>query len=120
MNRSQWKELSPVKQRIKIAELDRYVLSPEYADCPDPIWIKEKDICHADQLPDYLNDLNVMHELEDGLTREEKLTYANELYKILGAWTARELHYHLAHATAAQKAEAFVLTMTKDEKCKEN
>ena len=57
--------------------------------------------------PDYLNDLNAMHEAEKVLTNEHWETYAGHL---------AELHQPLAsfrflHATAAQRAEAFLRTL---------
>jgi hypothetical protein len=66
----------------------------------------------TEKVPDYLNDLNAMHEAEKVLTDEQYIDYANRL---------SEAAYHLAHGlphvvitrntvspAAAQRAEAFL------------
>lgn len=58
-------------------------------------------------LPDYLNDLNAMHEAEKTLTSlVDQLTYLNKLSPIQSRWT-------LATANASQRAEAFLKTIGK-------
>lgn len=64
-------------------------------------------------VPDYLNDLNAMHEAVKSLRPETANEWADELTKItlLGAnphWTH---WYHLANATARQRSEAFLRTL---------
>ena len=59
--------------------------------------------------PDYLNDLNAMHDAEKVLTRyPQTVTYYQTLSKIVGYLT-----FEFAHATAAQRAEAFLRTIGK-------
>jgi hypothetical protein len=63
-----------------------------------------------DDLPDYLNDLNAMHEAEKMLSRPQWESYLFELHKLIG-------HNHIEHyavsATAAHRAEAFLRTIGK-------
>lgn len=59
-------------------------------------------------LPDYLNDLNAMHEAEKMLTRQQMLTYQEDIWKVSHAPEFASWGY--IHATAAQRAEAFLRT----------
>ena len=70
--------------------------------------------------PDYLNDLNACHEAEKVLTYEQKeqfVFWLNHLHPsadIHHAEKKRELRldvFDLVHATAAQRAEAFIRTL---------
>jgi hypothetical protein len=54
-------------------------------------------------VPDYLNDLNAMHEAEKVLTKIEATTYA--CGKLRGGL------FDAVHATASQRAEAFLKTL---------
>jgi hypothetical protein len=72
-------------------------------------------------VPDYCNDLNAMHEAEKLLT-PRKRTFSElfreiRYHKILGEIVRREdeFSWRTYHATAAQRAEAFVLTMEPEE-----
>lgn len=59
------------------------------------------------QLPDYLNDLNAMHEAEKMLTNlVDQLTYLYKLSPVKSEWT-------LATATARQRASAYLRTIGK-------
>lgn len=60
------------------------------------------------RLPDYLTDLNAMHEAEKVLTGHQWTDYANVLTDI-GPCSRRGM----IHATAAQRAEAFLRTVGK-------
>jgi hypothetical protein len=64
-------------------------------------------------LPDYLNDLNAMHEAEKALTEKQRIAYSDCTYDIalkaqkeIGKWRWISL-------TAAQRAEAFLRTIGK-------
>lgn len=73
-------------------------------------------------LPDYLNDLNAMHEVERGLDDDLDCKYVNNLAEIVrpeyrdsddmfyksSTWTLR-----LVTASAAQRAEAYLRTIGK-------
>jgi len=56
-------------------------------------------------IPDYPNDLNAMHQAEKVLTKDEATTYA--CGKLRGGL------FDAVHATAAQRAEAFLRTIGK-------
>lgn len=61
------------------------------------------------ELPDYLNDLNAMHEAEKTLTGEQYAVFARHLDSMLFRGSARDI----ISATAAQRAEAFLKTTGK-------
>lgn len=70
------------------------------------------------ELPDYLNDLNAMHEAEKFLKQDtaDWLEYGIMLTKLLapnvcyGEYSSNEIS-NIAHATAKQRAEAFLKTL---------
>ena len=69
-------------------------------------------------LPDYLNDLNAMHEAEEVLTSDQRASFERHLHKMCypdygKTWlSASPLSmFPLIHATAAQRAEAFCRTL---------
>lgn len=57
-------------------------------------------------LPDYLNDLNAMHEAEKVLTEEQ-----NDKYLVILSWSVVSQAEMAHRATATQRAEAFGLTL---------
>jgi hypothetical protein len=71
-----------------------------------------KGIVHR-RLPDYLNDLNAMHEAEKVLSEKQWVQYEEEIrtvvlggIRLVSQWTKADIH-----ATAAQKAKAFLQTL---------
>lgn len=69
------------------------------------------------ELPDYVNDLNAMYQCEETLLPAEIDEYAKHLYMIVERfWTCDRwvkfsrysINHALAHATARQRAEAFL------------
>lgn len=71
---------------------------------------------HKKHLPDYANDLNAMHEAEDNLLRMNKAEFAVQLCRVVGRdWPSGIGGGSFAHihATAAQRAEAFLRTIGK-------
>lgn len=66
-------------------------------------------------LPDYLNDLNAMHEAEKILTPEQSKRYAEFILDILEIPTpfigTARCAFLTGHATAEQRAEAFLKTL---------
>jgi hypothetical protein len=60
-------------------------------------------------IPDYLNDLNAMHEAEETIIIPQKLglKYENRIEAMSGE------SFGIYHATAAQRAEAFLRTLGK-------
>lgn len=65
------------------------------------------------ELPDYLSDLNAMHEAEEVLTVEQVYPYMIKLMSVKRHPPSEKgkLHTYLFHATAAQRAEAFLRTL---------
>ena len=64
------------------------------------------------QPPNYLGDLNAMHDAEKVLTNEQLEVYCNILHK------PNHGVYWAIHATASQRAEAFLRTIGKWEESK--
>ena len=74
-------------------------------------------------IPDYLHDLNAMHEAEKVLTDEQDLEYSEALEQVVKgrfATANSEDMRRLRSATASQRAEAFLRTIGKWEECKMN
>lgn len=65
-------------------------------------------------IPDYLNDLNAMHEAEKTLREMQTMTYVDRLGEIvsqgMGDGSYGEV-WNMNHATATQRAEAFLKTL---------
>lgn len=89
------------------------------------VWPDGK-LTHTDELPNYAGDLNAMHELEvsNVMTDEQRLEYRNRVYGTANGFKSlKELRDYLDGnpnewhgwaaftSTAAQRAEAFILTM---------
>jgi len=97
--------MKPKEQRIAIAEA-----------CG---WTKGYDWSRSDGigvLPDYLNDLNAMHEAEKTLDDDQDLEYSECLEPVVKArWGANNScdMQRLRSATAAQRAEAFLRAINK-------
>lgn len=91
--------MSPEAQRIAIAaSVGIYLHDGDHAP---------SNYTFATDLPDYLNDLNAMHEVEKTLTNlVDQLTYLHKLSPIKSEWT-------LATATARERAEAYLKTIGK-------
>lgn len=127
--------MNKTKQRIAIAEAcgwtGPFPTSKEwlegYGREGEDVWA----LCGTDPegdrapLPDYLNDLNAMHEAEKRLTGDIFSKWAQHLVNIVIRDTAGpeldiadvsspvEMCGHIARATAAQRAEAFLRTIGK-------
>lgn len=73
--------------------------------------------CHHKDLaviPDYLNDLNAMHEAEKVLSLSQRDQYQQWLYRIVEKEPRMAPIYWLAiNSTAKQRAEAFLRTIGK-------
>jgi hypothetical protein len=104
--------MTPEQQRIAIAEACGWT----YKSAVN-FWERNDQLVHGDKgqptyLPNYLNDLNAMHEAEKVLTNEQLEVYCNILHK------PNHGVYWAIHATAAQRAEAFLRTIGKWEESK--
>lgn len=106
--------MSPEAQRIAIAQACgwRCLAGHDWIAPGEPF-----DARHSEEPPDYLNDLNAIHEAEEALTAHQRRNYPQELAHVCGIgegeeWTADE-DWTIIHATAAQRAEAFLRTLGK-------
>jgi len=114
--------MTPEKQRIAIAEacgwrierrdITGYSVWEPGAEVPAQLTNNLEN-----KLPDYLSDLNAMHEAELAMfgkdwDEEPWARYKDCLYQVI------ELHRHVLNATAAQRAEAFLRTIGKWEASK--
>jgi hypothetical protein len=68
-----------------------------------------------DEIPDYCNDLNAMHEAENRLPSDKKEDYWYQLYENCrrSVFSRVEDNYKMLHSTARQRAEAFLRTINK-------
>lgn len=108
--------MSPEAQRIAIAEACGWTQvrqdKDELVGCPP----REPSNTNLIIVPDYLNDLNAMHEAEKTLRQGLLGAYCFNLGSILrlseeiAGWLDG---FYLAHATATQRAEAFLRTIGK-------
>lgn len=92
-------------QRIAIAEACGWGWDPRYKLWHGP------SMSEGNTLPDYLRDLNAMHEAEKVLTEEQRQEFLGWVCTQAEFSTPEEYHWFLAHATAAQRAEAFLRTL---------
>jgi len=109
--------MTPEQQRIAIAEACGWIRAYEEGDdegCGKWFWHKGRK--NLKQPPDYLNDLNAMHEAEKRLDYEQCEAFSTTLADIVHA-ANREKDYAFPwafariHATAGQRAEAFLRTL---------
>jgi len=101
--------MTPEQQRIAIAKVCGYrdgELKPFWLAPPIG---KPFKACGVNNLPDYLNDLNAMHEAEKVLYGNLWQPYHDKLAMI--NCNARCGSYPAIDATAAQRAEAFLRTL---------
>ena len=106
--------MTPEQQRIAIAEACGWTgFNPD--NIPDCLQYTAKAPSGKwGLIPDYLNDLNAMHEAENVLTDEQDSEYSESLELVVGArWGANNAcdMKRLRSATAAQRAEAFLRTI---------
>ena len=119
MNHDEWETLTDDEKRIKVARLCGWERKPSpRLKGPDGQWpwVNAWGAFAYDTwaLPDYLNDLNAMHEAVDsiGIDGED---FAVRLWQLVCAGkplTDRAAMLMFCNATAAQRAEAFVAAMT--------
>jgi hypothetical protein len=92
--------MTPEAQRIAIAE-----------ECGWKTGYRDPEAWHP--LPDYLNDLNAMHEAEKMLVSLQWVSYSRRLQTLCDESVTWPIH-----ATASQRAEAFLRTIGKWKECK--
>lgn len=93
--------MKPEEQRIKIAEACGWTVK---RDSYGVVGTNDGIHWHSHAgFPDYLNDLNAMHEAENMLTEDQMTTMSQCLHRCVGMlW---------GFATASQRAEAFLKTL---------
>ena len=123
--------MTPEAQRIAIAEACGYSdVSFDHMEQVDidsrsiqmwTQWMGEKHGVRI-QVPAYVNDLNAMHEAEKVLNHTDRYQFGKALCSLLKIDTDGGLDvvdiYYACHATAAQRAEAFLRTLGKWEASK--
>lgn len=103
--------MTPEAQRIVIAKVCGWEwMAGEASDNHPSYYGWGKDGVGFRQLPDYLTDLNAMHEAEKVLNKTLRLFYQSRLMKLQKADLVAGFWF-LIHATAAQRAEAFLKTL---------
>jgi len=103
--------MTPEQKRIAIAEACGW--THYHLDLWVPPGTEDFSELDCDSLPDYLSDLNAMHEAEKVLTEDQWGPYCVILNKIVCRIQCENTHtcgYTIA-ATAAQRAEAFLRTL---------
>jgi len=112
--------MKPDAQRIAIAEACgwRRAKAPRYLALGDYFgWMNPRgDFCDAEELPNYLNDLNAIHgavmQYFNPKSPGDGFRYIDELADITGC-RYPNISMAFVHATAAQRAEAFLRTIGK-------
>ncbi len=98
--------MTPKNQRIAIAEACGWKRwEPKDPTKSVSVWIKAIDIEKFDNLPDYLNDLNAAHEMEQVLLED-----ANSCLEYC-VWLEDNIDTEAIFSTATQRAEAFLKTL---------
>ena len=95
--------MKPEEQRIAIAEAVGW--TGIYYN--QGVWMgtRPKEDRDSYYLPDYLHDLNAMHEAENTLTKKQKKEYEENLSGL------KYCGFMLCFATSSQRAEAFLKTL---------
>lgn len=113
--------MSPLEQRIAIAQACGWEMIPGEKPAHYGTFLGLLN-GKTGFIPDYLNDLNAMHDAEGILaTEEERNHYINEIFEIVerdhddegGENTLSTVDHEFGwgRATASQRAEAFVKTL---------
>jgi hypothetical protein len=111
--------MKPEQQRIAIAEACGWTETEAWLDGRRCFERAESNSgWDFDSLPDYLNDLNAMHEAEETLQESQRVTYSNELYDLAVEHQLKTGKWSYLSMTAAQRAEAFLRTIGKWEEAK--
>lgn len=109
--------MSPEAQRIAIAEACGLKLHTERVEHTDGYqWVEVRQfwVCPKGRrvaVPDYLNDLNAMHEAEKLLTGDQFYKYSCHIYTAACETQKKTGEWRFIGATAAQRAEAFLRTI---------
>ncbi len=115
MTTEELSNLTPEEKRIAIAEACGFIATKEDQFPCRKIWVKPTESIGtywtAGDLPDYLNSLDAMHEAEKTLTRDKLDRYADILCDMVAAGDPDPNICGLITLTAAQRADAFLLSL---------
>ena len=109
MTHEQWIKLSPEEKCMKVAELCGWHHSDGYWWKHTSVKPQVDGVRGMEAVPNYLTDLNAMHEAEDTIHNED---FSNPEWLKFLMNMGKVINQRRAHASAAQRAEAFVLTMS--------
>ena len=118
MTHKEWIRLSELDQRIVVATLSGKYHSDLRSALPNNVSVTHgMEILDFANVPDYIQDLNAMHSAEQILNTMQSLRYpttsAWNVYRENLSVLVNDTDWvSLWSATAAQRAEAFVLTMS--------
>ena len=106
--------MTPEEQRVAIAEACGWTETEAWLDGRRCFERADSNAgWDFDSLPNYLNDLNAMHEAEKVLVRLQWVSYLRRLQALCDESVSWPIH-----ATASQRAEAFLRTIGKWEEAK--
>lgn len=113
--------MNPESQRIAIATACGWEMQSIGLMKKGDDWARPDSLHGHRCIPEYLNDLNAMHEAEKILTMEQASRYGEQIARI--AERGVEFHedtqigpldlYAWSHLTAAQRAESFLCSIGK-------
>lgn len=105
--------MTPEAQRIAIAEACGWCKMPSPYQSDWQNWHGPKGQSNRHYPPDYLNDLNAMHEAENSLTEEQHDAFQQTLLEVMhpGTHWSDMANTRIVSATAARRAEAFLKTL---------
>lgn len=101
--------MNPEKQQIAIAEACGYTQGIGMHGLE---WWTNSEGVH-DEPPNYLTDLNAMHEAEEVMTEMQRIDYSNHLYDLACKHQEKTDKWRYLSMTAAQRAEALLRTLDK-------
>ena len=106
--------MTPEEQRVAIAEACGWTETEAWLDGRRCFERADSNAgWDFDSLPNYLNDLNAMHDAEKAMNNNDWWKFVEHLTNICGGGTALGIS-----ATASQRAEAFLRTIGKWEEAK--
>ena len=101
--------MSPEAQQLAIAEACGYTQGIGMHGLE---WWTDSEGVH-DEPPNYLHNLNAMHEAEEVMTEMQRCDYSNHLYDLACKHQEVTEKWRYLSMTAAQRAEAFLRTIGK-------
>jgi hypothetical protein len=119
--------MTPEQQRIAIAEAcgwkcnghaDQIAATVGWEFAYQFVIAPEGKLVTHNSIPDYLNDLNAMHEAILLIGAQYWSHYNEVLMSVVDQGPPKEHMFFIYNATAAQRAEAFLRTIGKWKECK--